>query len=65
MRHWKERGITRYDMVGAGEYKRKYGGYEIAVPWVRKSKYAMLEHLRNTAKSAIAWRQHFMGLRHS
>jgi hypothetical protein len=47
--HWKRRGTLAYDMGGGGEYKRKYGGCEIAVPWLRKSKYRAVEHLRGTA----------------
>jgi CelD/BcsL family acetyltransferase involved in cellulose biosynthesis len=65
MLYWKERGITKYDMGGGGEYKRKYGGEEIAVPWVRKSKYLLIEHLRNFAKAAHTFRQRLFGLRKS
>jgi hypothetical protein len=65
MNYWKERGISRYDMVGAANYKRKYGGYEIGVPWVRQSRYHALEYFRNTAKRAFALGQHIRGLRTS
>jgi hypothetical protein len=65
MRYWKQRGVARYDMVGGGEYKRKYGGNEIGVPWVRKSKYGALEHLRNATRKAFALRQQLLGLRRS
>ena len=30
IQHWKSRGIKKLDMGGGGEYKRKYGGYEIS-----------------------------------
>jgi len=50
MRYWKARGMTRYDMGGGGNYKAKYGGDAIAVPWVRKSKYAFLARQRDRAK---------------
>jgi hypothetical protein len=63
MCYWKARGIAKYDMGGGGEYKRKYGGYEIAVPWGRKSKYSFLEYLRNVGKSAFAVKQSIFGLR--
>lgn len=62
MRYWKARGIAKYDMGGIAEYKRKYGGYEIAVPWGRKSKYPFVEHLRNIGKSAFSVRQRMLGL---
>ena len=61
MQYWKARGIRRYDMGGGGEYKRKYGGSEIMVPWLRKSKYAGLESLRNLTKQVVAWRQRMAG----
>lgn len=63
--YWKERGMTKYDMGGGGEYKRKYGGHEIAVPWVRKSKYSLLERLRNSVKAAHTFRQRLLGFRKS
>jgi GNAT acetyltransferase-like protein len=62
MCYWKQRGIVKYDMMGSGEYKRKYGCYEIAVPWVRKSKYEIFEQLRNGAKSIFAFKQRLLGL---
>jgi hypothetical protein len=65
MNYWKERGIIRYDMVGAANYKRKYGGYEIGVPWVRQSRYQALEYFRNTARRAFSIGQHLRGLRTS
>jgi CelD/BcsL family acetyltransferase involved in cellulose biosynthesis len=61
MTYWKARGIGLYDMGGSGEYKRKYGGYEIAVPWVRKSKYAFLGRLRDTAAQLQRTRQRVLG----
>jgi hypothetical protein len=30
--YWKSRSIHFFEMGGAGDYKRKYGGYEISVP---------------------------------
>jgi hypothetical protein len=61
MKYWKARGVTRYDMGGGGEYKRKYGGYEIAVPWIRKSRYPGLGILRSLAKQMAGWRQWTLG----
>jgi hypothetical protein len=53
MRYWKARGAERYDMGGGGRYKSKYGAREIAVPWVRQSRFAALEPLRTGAR--LAW----------
>jgi hypothetical protein len=66
MRYWKARGISKYNMgggAGGGDYKRKYGGYEIAVPQGRKSKYPVFENLRNFGKALFTAKQRIMGLR--
>jgi hypothetical protein len=62
MKAGKLRGIQTYDMGGGGEYKRKYGGREIAVPWFRKSKYAWISHMRNLAEQVNHVRQRYQGL---
>jgi CelD/BcsL family acetyltransferase involved in cellulose biosynthesis len=59
--YWKQRGISRYDMGGGGEYKRKYGGSEIAVPWFRKSKYQSISSLRDVAQKFVKTRQSLLG----
>jgi len=67
MRYWKQRGIARYDMGGrydrgrAGEYKRKYGGTEISVPFLRTSRYPFLEEGRKVAKTLVEGRQRLAG----
>jgi Acetyltransferase (GNAT) domain len=50
MLYWKSRGIHRFDMGGSGEYKRKYGGNEIGVPWLRKSRYGWISTARKQAE---------------
>ena len=57
MRYWRDRGVTLYDMGGSGAYKAKYGGREIATPWIRSSRITGLEALRTVAKKAFAARQ--------
>jgi hypothetical protein len=57
IRYWKRRGIHAYDMNGSGDYKRKYGGTEIFVPWFRKSKYSSISTLRGLAHKFIKTRQ--------
>lgn len=61
MRYWKAVGIRRYDMGGGGEYKRKYGGSDIVVPWLRASKYPGLETLRTAARHVVSWSQRLRG----
>jgi CelD/BcsL family acetyltransferase involved in cellulose biosynthesis len=62
MKYWKARGMRRYDMGGGGEYKRKFGGYEISVPWVRASKYPGISFLRDLQKHLFSWRQSVLAL---
>jgi CelD/BcsL family acetyltransferase involved in cellulose biosynthesis len=57
IRYLQEHGTTTLDMGGAGEYKRKYGGDEVWLPWYRSSRYPGLSALRNLAKAAITRRQ--------
>jgi hypothetical protein len=57
MRYWKARGIRYLDMGGAGDYKRKYGGREISVPWLRTSRYPLLPFLRHGAIAMAKMRQ--------
>ncbi len=61
MRYWKSRSVQFLDMGGAGEYKRRYGGYKISVPWIRISRYPMVDLLRNGAAMAVKARQKFLG----
>ena len=61
MMYWKSRGIARYDLMGGGEYKAKYGGQEIVVPWLRRSRYPFLGHLRNAMQWQAAIRQKIAG----
>jgi hypothetical protein len=46
----RRKGLHTYDMGGGGDYKRKYGGSEIEVPWFRKSKYPWLRFMRELAE---------------
>ena len=61
MRYWKSRSVQFLDMGGAGEYKRKYGVYEISVPWIHISRYSVLPMLRNSAATAVKVRQRWLG----
>jgi hypothetical protein len=64
LKHWKARGVARFDFGGAGDYKRKYGPYEISVPWLRRSRYPAFEALRGTAASLFRMRQRVMSALH-
>ena len=57
----RKNGLRAYDMGGGGEYKRKYGGGEIEVPWFRKSKYRWVRYLREMAQQSHKMRQQCLG----
>lgn len=61
MKYWKARGAAQYDMGGGGEYKRKYGGRAITIPWIRQSKYPGLPILREAVRRLFDWRQRMLG----
>ncbi len=61
MRIGKKNGVRTYDMGGGGKYKRKFGGGEIAVPWIRKSKYPWIRYLRDMAQHTHKFRQQCSG----
>jgi hypothetical protein len=49
MRHWKNRGIATYNLVGNKDFKQKFGGHETSVPMFYQSKYRWLGRLRASA----------------
>jgi hypothetical protein len=61
MRYWKQRGMHVYDMGGGGDYKGRYGGYKIQVPWVRISKYPWIPPMRELSRHVMRWRQLCLG----
>lgn len=61
MKYWKRRGMRVLDMLGGGDYTRKYGAYSIGVPWIRKSKNRWIAFLRTTAQVVIQKRERALG----
>jgi Acetyltransferase (GNAT) domain len=61
IRHWSERGAGVFDFGGAGDYKRKFGPVEVAVPLFRKSRIGVIEDMREVAKRTIKLRRRFAG----
>ena len=64
MRYWKSRSVQVLDFGGAGDYKRKYGGYEISVPWMRISRHPVLPLLRNCAALMFSARQRWQRIQY-
>jgi hypothetical protein len=52
MRYWKERGVTACDMGGGGEYKTKYGGRPLVLPWCRRSRIGWVAVARDFAQKS-------------
>jgi Acetyltransferase (GNAT) domain len=61
IRQWRERGVGVFDFGGAGDYKRKFGPVEVAVPLFRKSRIGVIEDLRAVAKRTIKLRRRLAG----
>jgi len=61
MRHWRDRGIARYDLGGYMEYKRKYGGEEVAIPGFRRSRSPVISAVRTLAPKAMRTKQLVFG----
>lgn len=57
MRIGKARGMNIMDLGGAGDYKKKFGGNPISVPWARISSKPFIGLLRETAKTFFSLRQ--------
>lgn len=61
LQYWKNKSVHFLDMGGGGDYKRKYGGYEISVPWIRVSRFPLLPTLRAGAELVAKGRQKLYG----
>src|SRR5262249_24266203 len=61
MRYWKQRGVTRYDLGGFMEYKRKYGGVEVTSPGFRRSRSPIVSALRTLAPRGMRTKQLVVG----
>lgn len=61
MRYWKALGAVACDMGGGGDYKLKYGGKPLVVPWRRKSRSMLISTLRTFAQRVYVWRRRFSG----
>jgi hypothetical protein len=66
MMYWKARGITRFDMLGAGRerdaYKKRYGALHVPTgTHLMSSRYGWVTHLRNFAQGIFSLRQTITG----
>ncbi len=61
MRYWKARGVRFCDLGGGGDYKRKYGPYEIRVPRFVKSRVPLLPQARDAARRLFGLKQWVLG----
>jgi hypothetical protein len=63
MRFWRQRGVERLDMAGRGEYKRRYGAYDVTLPHLSRSRVPGLGRLRDVARRLVRLRQTVDGRR--
>ncbi len=61
MKRLQERGVPEYDLGGGGEYKAKYRGARIEVPWLSRARTRGLSALRNLYREAFYARQRIRG----
>lgn len=61
IRAWRDRGSVSFDFGGGGEYKAKYGGEPIEVPWVRWSRFRGLDQMRSVLRSGVRVSQRVRG----
>ncbi len=61
IRYWKRQGVRYFDMVGGGDYKRKYGPRELRVPLFARSRVSLLQRARNAGYRLFKTRQQLLG----
>jgi hypothetical protein len=61
IQYWKARGITRYDLGGYMDYKKKYGGAEISIPGFRGSKHGWVSMARTIVPMGMRAKQAVIG----
>jgi|SRR5215471_5379185 len=61
MRIGRDRGMRILDLGGAGDYKKKFGGNPISVPWVRVSSRPLVPFLRDAAKKWWTFKRRIQG----
>jgi hypothetical protein len=61
IRYWKLRGTRSCDLGGGGEYKQKYGPYEIHIPHFVKSRLPLVPQAREAARRVFGLKQRVLG----
>ena len=61
IKYWKGRGVLACDLGGYMSYKRKWGGHEVHLPFLRKSHSRTVSLMRSLAQTAYAARQGLRG----
>jgi hypothetical protein len=61
MSYWKRRGMESYDLCGAGDYKRKYGGAPFKNHFLRKSSAGWVALARTIAQKSFRLKQRLVG----
>jgi hypothetical protein len=61
LRYWKARGVKVFDWGGRRPYKEKFGPKPVSVPCFYKSRYRILDTLRDQAQTAVSVKQRILG----
>jgi CelD/BcsL family acetyltransferase involved in cellulose biosynthesis len=61
IQYWKARGMTRYDLGGYMDYKKKYGGAEVSIPGFRSSRYGWVSLARTIVPMGMRAKQTVLG----
>jgi CelD/BcsL family acetyltransferase involved in cellulose biosynthesis len=61
IRYWRARGLARYDLGGAGEYKKSYGGVPTREYRFHRSRYPVLRYGRAALRRLVRARQRVRG----
>jgi hypothetical protein len=64
LRYWKARGVLRYDMGGAGDYKERYGSILVPTAHFYLSRYPALRYGRALVRRLVRVRQIGSAVRH-
>jgi len=65
IRYWRAHGADVFDFGGAGDYKLKFGPTEVPVPLFRKSRFGIVDDMREVAKRTIMLKRRLAGRRFS
>jgi CelD/BcsL family acetyltransferase involved in cellulose biosynthesis len=61
LRYWKSRGVLMCDMGGGASFYKKFGGHDICVPRLAKSRLPLLPQARDAARTLVRVKHRLLG----